>query len=121
MNPTAITYPYVTVNELTGERHQGAARRHLRQPVQPRSLLPAGRRHGAGRRHALRCDPTQRIGNRISNMTLNGKPIAAGKRYKVASWAPVAEGASGEPVWEVVARYLRDKKVSTVVVLPDDR
>jgi sulfur-oxidizing protein SoxB len=29
----------------------------------------------------------------------------------VASWAPVAEGASGEPVWEVVARYLRAKKV----------
>jgi sulfur-oxidizing protein SoxB len=44
-------------------------------------------------------------------MTLNGKPIAAGKRYKVASWAPVAEGASGEPVWDVVARYLRAKKV----------
>ena len=56
-------------------------------------------------------DPTQKIGGRISGMTLNGKPIAAGKRYKVASWAPVAEGASGEPVWEVVARYLRDKKV----------
>ena len=33
------------------------------------------------------------------------------KHYKVASWAPVAEGASGEPVWEVVARYLRAKKV----------
>ena len=37
--------------------------------------------------------------------------IEAGKAYKVASWAPVVEGASGEPVWEVVARYLRAKKV----------
>ena len=54
-----------------------------------------------------RCDPTQKIGSRISGMTLAGKPIEAGKRYKVASWAPVAEGASGEPVWEVVTRYLR--------------
>jgi hypothetical protein len=27
---------------------------------------------------------------------------------KVASWAPVAEGASGEPVWDVVVNYLRD-------------
>jgi len=42
---------------------------------------------------------------------LNGKPLEAGRRYKVASWAPVAEGASGEPVWDVVSGYLRAKKV----------
>jgi sulfur-oxidizing protein SoxB len=58
-----------------------------------------------------RCVPGQRIGSRISGMTLNGKPLGADKTYKVASWAPVAEGASGEPVWDVVARYLRAKKV----------
>ncbi|HSF21127.1 MAG TPA: 5'-nucleotidase C-terminal domain-containing protein, partial [Burkholderiales bacterium] len=58
-----------------------------------------------------RCDPTQKIGGRISGMTLKGKPIEAAKLYKVASWAPVAEGASGEPVWEVLARYLRARKV----------
>jgi sulfur-oxidizing protein SoxB len=31
----------------------------------------------------------------------------------VASWAPVspeARAAGGEPIWEVVARYLRDRK-----------
>ena len=44
---------------------------------------------------------------RISDLRLNGKPLEADKRYKVAGWAPVAEGASGEPVWEVVARHLR--------------
>jgi sulfur-oxidizing protein SoxB len=44
-------------------------------------------------------------------MALHGKPIAASNTYKVASWAPVAEGASGEPVWDVLARYLRAKKV----------
>jgi sulfur-oxidizing protein SoxB len=44
-------------------------------------------------------------------MTLKGKPIEAGRRYRVASWAPVAEGASGEPAWEVLARYLRARKV----------
>ena len=57
-----------------------------------------------------RCDPTQKIGARISGMTLRGRPIEAGKAYKVASWAPVAEGASGEPVWDVAARYLRAKR-----------
>ena len=41
------------------------------------------------------------------------KPLDPNKKYKVAGWAPVAEGASGEPVWDVVATYLRDKKVIT--------
>jgi sulfur-oxidizing protein SoxB len=46
-------------------------------------------------------------------MRLKGKPIDAAKSYKVAGWAPVAEGAKGEPVWDVVARYLRDRKTIT--------
>ncbi len=56
------------------------------------------------------CDPNQKIGGRISNMVLKGKALEADKKYKVAGWAPVAEGATGEPVWEVMAAYLRDKK-----------
>jgi sulfur-oxidizing protein SoxB len=44
-------------------------------------------------------------------MRLAGKPIEASKTYKVAGWAPVAEGAKGEPVWDYVATYLRDRKV----------
>jgi sulfur-oxidizing protein SoxB len=42
---------------------------------------------------------------------LRGKPLEAHKRYKVAGWAPVAAAASpGEPVWEVIIRYFRDRK-----------
>jgi sulfur-oxidizing protein SoxB len=45
-------------------------------------------------------------------MVLAGQPIDANKTYKVAGWAPVSEEAknSGEPIWEVVAQYLRDIK-----------
>ncbi len=57
------------------------------------------------------CAPAQKIGKRIGHMTLKGKPIDAQKTYKVASWAPVTEGVSGEPVWDVVVKYLRDRKV----------
>jgi sulfur-oxidizing protein SoxB len=56
-------------------------------------------------------NPTKKIGQRISNMMLKGKPVDANTVYKVAGWAPVGEGAQGEPVWDVVAAYLRDKKV----------
>jgi S-sulfosulfanyl-L-cysteine sulfohydrolase len=56
------------------------------------------------------CEPNARMGNRISDLRLGGKPLSPTKKYKVAGWAPVAEGASGTPVWEVVEAWLRDKK-----------
>jgi sulfur-oxidizing protein SoxB len=46
-------------------------------------------------------------------LTLNGTPLSADKRYKVAGWAPVSEEArlaGGEPIWELMARYLRGQK-----------
>jgi sulfur-oxidizing protein SoxB len=54
------------------------------------------------------------MGKRVSGLMLNGKPLDADRKYKVAGWAPVSEEArqaGGEPVWEVMARYLRDLKV----------
>ena len=53
------------------------------------------------------------MGSRISRMTLGGKPIEAAKKYKVAGWAPVSEeakAAGGEPIWDVLSRYLRAQK-----------
>jgi sulfur-oxidizing protein SoxB len=62
---------------------------------------------------AYAIDPAAKMGSRITAMTLGGKPIDAAKRYKVASWAPVSEearAAGGEPIWDVVARWLRAQK-----------
>jgi sulfur-oxidizing protein SoxB len=54
------------------------------------------------------------MGSRIFDLRIKDKLIEPGKRYKVAGWAPVAEGGgagnTGEPVWDVVERYLKDKK-----------
>jgi S-sulfosulfanyl-L-cysteine sulfohydrolase len=111
MEQTAITYPYVTVTMLTGEAIKGILEDVCDNLFNPDPYLQQGGdmvRVGGMR---YRCDPAQKIGSRISGMTLNGKLLEAGKTYKVASWAPIAEGASGEPVWDVVARYLRAKKV----------
>jgi sulfur-oxidizing protein SoxB len=54
------------------------------------------------------------MGSRISDMVLNGKPLAAGKGYKVAGWASVQEGggAGGKPVWELAEQWLRAQKGS---------
>jgi sulfur-oxidizing protein SoxB len=67
------------------------------------------------------CTPGEKAGSRISDMRLKGKPIDAGKTYKVAGWAPVAEGAKGEPIWDVVEKYLRDQKVIKAPVLNQPR
>lgn len=57
------------------------------------------------------CDPNETIGNRISDLTLdNGVRLEADKNYKVAGWATVGSESTGEPVWDVVADYLRDRK-----------
>jgi len=56
------------------------------------------------------CAPTGGVGRRIQDMRLKGQPIEAGKRYKVAGWAPVAEEARRQnlkPVWEVVEQWLK--------------
>jgi sulfur-oxidizing protein SoxB len=55
--------------------------------------------------------PGATMGSRISDMRLRGKPIEAGKTYKVAGWAPVSEEARNQPglkpVWEHVETWLK--------------
>ena len=46
----------------------------------------------------------------MTDVPVRGKPLEADRKYKVAGWAPVAEGAQGEPIWDLVAGYLRAKK-----------
>lgn len=111
MNQTAITYPYVTLTEMSGETIKSILEDVCDNLFNPDPYLQQGGdmvRVG-GMQYA--CDPTRAIGNRISDMRLHGKPVEAGKKYKVAGWAPVAEGASGRPIWEIVTDYLRSNKV----------
>lgn len=62
---------------------------------------------------SYRCEPGAKMGQRIQDMRLNGKPVEAGKNYKVAGWAPVQEASknAGPPVWEVVETYLKAHEV----------
>ncbi len=61
------------------------------------------------------CDPTESMGKRVSEMALDdGTPIEPTKKYKVAGWATVGSQSPGRPIWDVVADYLRDVKVTKV-------
>lgn len=110
MDQTAITYPQTTVNELSGETIKTVLEDVADNLFNPDPYYQQGGdmvRVG-GLRYT--CDPNGKMGSRISNMMLGGKAIDASRKYKVAGWAPVAEGAAGEPIWEVMSAYLRNVK-----------
>jgi sulfur-oxidizing protein SoxB len=110
MDQTATTYSYTTLNEMTGATIKTVLEDVADNLFNPDPYYQQGGdmvRVG-GMSYAI--EPNARMGSRIQDMRLHGKPIEADKKYKVAGWAPVAEGASGEPVWDVVAGWLRTKK-----------
>jgi sulfur-oxidizing protein SoxB len=110
MDQTATTYSYTTLTEMSGATIKTVMEDVADNLFNPDPYYQQGGdmvRVG-GMTYAI--DPNAKMGGRIQDMRLNGKPIDAAKVYKVAGWAPVAEGASGEPVWDVVATWLRSQK-----------
>ena len=111
MDQMALTYPATTLNEFTGEQIKGILEDIADNIFNPDPYYQQGGdmvRVG-GLSYSL--TPKAAVGQRINNMTLKGKPIDADKKYKVAGWASVQEGVQGEPIWDLVSGYLRDKKV----------
>jgi sulfur-oxidizing protein SoxB len=110
MDQTAITYPYSTLNQPTGAEIKAILEDVADNLLNPDPYLQQGGDMVRVGGLTYACNPRAAMGARISDMRLRGKPLEADKRYKLAGWAPVAEGATGEPVWEVAARYLRAKR-----------
>lgn len=113
MDQTATTYSYSTLSNMSGQTIKTVMEDVADNLFNPDPYYQQGGdmvRVG-GMTYAI--EPNAKMGNRIQDMRLNGKLIEADKIYKVAGWAPVAEGASGEPVWDVVAQWLRTKKTIT--------
>ncbi len=110
MDQLAITYPYATVNTLTGEAIKTILEDVADNLFNPDPYYQQGGDMVRVGGLAYTCEPAQTMGSRISNMYLGGKAIEAGKSYKVAGWAPVAEEArtapGTQPVWSVVESWL---------------
>jgi S-sulfosulfanyl-L-cysteine sulfohydrolase len=114
MDQTAITYPYTTVNELTGEGIKEVLEDIADNLFNPDPYFQQGGDMVRVGGLQYTCDPAAKVGSRISNMMLKGVAIDASKKYKVAGWAPVAEGGgpgnTGEAAWDMLSAYLHDKK-----------
>ncbi|RAS00804.1 thiosulfohydrolase SoxB [Cupriavidus alkaliphilus] len=113
MDQTAITYPYTTVTQMSGATIKTILEDVADNLFNPDPYYQQGGdmvRVG-GLQYTI--DPAAGMGKRITDMRLAGKPLEAGKTYKVAGWAPVAEEAresGGAPIWDVMAQWLRSTR-----------
>lgn len=111
MEQTAITYPDTSVVQMTGAE----IKQHL-EKLCDKIFNDDPYQHQGGdmvRTGGLvyACEPAAELGARISDLTLNGQPLQAGKSYKVARWGVGSAQSEGEPVWEVVEQYLKSAPV----------
>jgi sulfur-oxidizing protein SoxB len=114
MDQLAITYPFATVTEMSG-----ATIKTILEDVADNLFNPDPYYQQGGdmvRVGGLEytCAPGAAAGARISGLRLRGTPLEADRLYKVGGWAPVAEGARGEPIWEVVETWLRSQRTAQV-------
>jgi S-sulfosulfanyl-L-cysteine sulfohydrolase len=120
MDQTAISYPYTTVSSLTGETIKTILEDVADNLFNPDPYYQQGGDMVRVGGLTYTCTPNESAGKRISNMRLKGELLDASKTYKVAGWAPVAdtpEAKAGEPIWDLMSRYLkRQGSVSVTAV-----
>jgi S-sulfosulfanyl-L-cysteine sulfohydrolase len=111
LSETAVTYPETYVQSMTG----GQIKDILEDVCD--NLFNADPYHQQGGDmvrvggFTYTCTPAESVGRRISEVKLdNGRPLQAGKSYKVAGWASVNE-QQGKPVWDIFARHLGSGKM----------
>ncbi|MBK6471281.1 MAG: thiosulfohydrolase SoxB [Betaproteobacteria bacterium] len=111
MDQVAITYPYATLTEMSGEMVKTVLEDVADNLFNPDPYYQQGGDMVRVGGLSYTMTPGAGMGSRISDMRLKGKPIEAGKKYKVAGWAPVSEEAKSQPgvkpVWENVESWLK--------------
>ncbi|MBM3566940.1 MAG: thiosulfohydrolase SoxB, partial [Alphaproteobacteria bacterium] len=107
---TALSYPNTYKDEFTGERIKG-----IMEDVADNLFHedPYYRQGGdmvrvGGVSYTI--DPRKKIGERITDIMVRGKPMDMNKKYRVSGWATTAADVSGPPAYDVVANYLRGVK-----------
>ncbi|WP_298607687.1 thiosulfohydrolase SoxB [uncultured Thiothrix sp.] len=119
---TAITYGTVTRNELTGETIKTILEDVADNLFNPDPYYQQGGDMVRVGGLKFSFDPTAKMGERVSDMELAGKPLEMSKTYPVAGWASVQEKVpDNKPIWDVVADYLRDKKTISKLELNTPR
>jgi sulfur-oxidizing protein SoxB len=107
---TAISYPEVYVQDLTGGAIKAILEDVCDNLFNPDPYYQQGGDMVRVGGMDYTCAPDGAAGNRISDMRLDdGTPVEAGKSYRVAGWASV-NPQQGKPVSDVLAAHLRAEK-----------
>lgn len=113
MDQLAITYPYATVTAMNGATIKTVLEDVADNLFNPDPYYQQGGDMVRVGGLSYTMTPAAKIGERIGELRLAGKPIEADKTYKVAGWAPVAEEARNapgtKPVWDVVEAWLKSQ------------
>ena len=92
LSETAITYPETYVQEMTGAQIKDVLEDVCDNLFNPDPYYQQGGDMVRVGGLDYACAPTEASASRISDLKLdNGKPLEAGKTYKVAGWASVNE------------------------------
>ncbi len=114
MTQLAITYPYCTLTDMKGSEVKSVMEDVCDNLFNPDPYYQQGGDMVRLGGLTYACAPDEKMGNRIQDMRLHGKPIDMNKTYKVAGWAPVSQAAatsSNPPIWDIVEQYLKHQKV----------
>ena len=114
MAQTAITYPGITVRDLTGAQIKDALEDIADNLFNPDPYYRQGGDMVRTRGLSYSCEPAGAFGRRTTELRVKGEPLEADKRYRVASWAPVAQITNGGPVWEPIKEYLRSRTTTRI-------
>jgi len=107
MTQTAITYPTATLNRVEGKQIKLILEDVADNLFNPDPYYQQGGDMVRVGGLKFSISPNKTIGHRITDMELNGKPLAANKKYTVAGWASVEPRNPGRPIWDVVSTYIR--------------
>ena len=111
LTETAITYPETYLQNMTGGQIKDILEDVCDNLFNADPYYQQGGDMVRVGGFAYTCTPAEAVGRRISDLKLdNGRPLEAGKSYKVAGWASV-NAQEGKPVWDVFVRHLRSGKM----------
>jgi len=111
-NQTAITYPAVYRNEMTGAQLKEILEDVADNLFHPDPYYQQGGDMVRSGGLAYTIDIAKPAGQRLSDLRLikSGRAIEADKRYVVAGWASVNQAVEGPPIYDLVARHVERQK-----------
>jgi sulfur-oxidizing protein SoxB len=107
---TAISYPETYVRRMTGKQIKDFLEDVCDNLFNPDPYYQQGGDMVRAGGIIYTCMPMEPAGRRISGVRLDGgRPLEAGKTYKVAGWASANE-QKGAPIWEILGKHLASAK-----------